>query len=216
MKVLLVLPPLTQFNTPYPSTAYLTSYLEKAGHEVNQVDLGLELILKMFSKNGLMKINQEIRKSKTKNEFLDFYLDAAPEYENNIDHVIAFLQTHKSEHIQKFIERQTLPEGPRFIPLDDNQGGVLDLYNKLSDTDKAKHICSLYLDDLADVIRDFVDEDFGFSRYAEKIAVALTSYSPIYKRLKKRTGGKTKGPEERTKESTKERKKERKNDRKKE
>ncbi len=187
MKVLLVLPPLTQFNTPYPSTAYLTSYLEKAGHEVNQIDLGLELILKIFSKEGLSKITQEVRKSKIKNELLDFYLDAASEYENNIADVISFLQTHESPFLKKFIERQTLPEGSRFIPLDDNQGGVLDLYNGLSDKDKAKHICSLFLDDLADVIRIGVDADFGFSRYAEKIAMALTSYSPIQKRLKKKT-----------------------------
>ncbi|MFL5783265.1 MAG: B12-binding domain-containing radical SAM protein [Bacteriovoracaceae bacterium] len=187
MKVLLVLPPLTQFNTPYPSTAYLTSYLEKAGHEVNQIDLGLELILKIFSREGLRRITQEVKKSKTKNELLDFYLDAATEYENNIDDVIAFLQTNESSHVKKFIERQTLPEGPRFIPLDDNQGGVLDLYNGLSDLDKAKHLCSLFLDDLADVIRIGVDKDFGFSRYAEKIAMALTSYSPIQKRLKKKT-----------------------------
>lgn len=187
MKVLLFIPPLTQFNTPYPSTAYLTSYLEKLGHEVNQVDMGLELILKIFSKDGLKAITQEVKKSKVRNPLLDFYLDAANEYENNIDHVISFLQTHESPHIQTFIGRQTLPEGPRFIPLDENQGGVLDLYNGLSDSDKAKHICSLFLDDLADVIREGVDEDFGFSRYAEKIAISLTSYSPIYRRLKKRT-----------------------------
>lgn len=187
MKVLLVLPPLTQFNTPYPSTAYLTSYLEKSGHEVNQIDLGLELILKIFSKPGLKEITRIVKKSKTRSELLDFYLDAAQEYENNIESVISFLQSHESPFLQKYIERQTLPEGPRFIPLDENQGGVQDLYNGLSDTDKAKHICSLFLDDLSDVIRTSVDEDFGFSRYAEKIAVALTSYSPILKRLKKKT-----------------------------
>ncbi len=187
MKVLLVLPPLTQFNTPYPSTAYLTSFLEKSGHEVQQIDMGLELILKIFSKEGLKTITAILKKSNIKDELLDFYLDAAAEYENTIDDVISFLQTHESPHVQKFLARQTLPEGPRFIPLDDNQGGVLELYNGLSDMDKAKHICSLYLDDLADVIRIGVDEDFGFSRYAEKIAVSLTSYSPLQKRLKKKT-----------------------------
>lgn len=187
MKVLLFIPPLTQFNTPYPSTPYLVSYLGKLGHEINQVDLGLELILKIFSKPGLQKITQLIKKSKRRSELLDFYLDAASEYENNIDDVISFLQTHESPHIAKFIERQTLPEGPRFIPLDDNQGGVLDLYDDLSEVDQAKHICSLYLDDLADVIREGVDEDFGFSRYAEKLAMSLTSYSPIVNRLKKKT-----------------------------
>lgn len=185
MKVLLILPPLTQFNTPYPSTAYLTSYLEKIDHEVNQIDLGLELILKMFSAEGLRTITKELRKRKKRSPLLDFYLDASKEYEENVENVIQFLQTHESPHIQTFIGRQTLPEGPRFIPLDENQGGVLDLYNQLSDEDKAKHICSLFLDDLADVIREGIDEDFGFSRYAEKIAVALTSYDPIYNRLKR-------------------------------
>ena len=187
MRVLLVLPPLTQFNTPYPSTAYLTSYLEKLGHDVHQMDMGLELILKMFSKSGLETITRLIKNSKRRNELLEFYLDASKEYETSIDDVIRFLQTDESPHIQKFIERQTLPEGPRFIPLDDNMGGVLDLYNGLSDKDKAKHICSLYLDDLADVIREGVDEDFGFSRYAEKISLSLTSLSPLLRRLKKRT-----------------------------
>ena len=187
MKLLLVLPPLTQFNTPYPSTAYLTSYLEKSGHEVNQMDLGLELILRIFSRDGLKEITRIVKKAKLRSELLDFYLDASEEYEKNINDVISFLQTHESPHIQKFIERQTLPEGPRFIPLDDNLGGVLDLYNELSDSDKAKHICSLFLDDLADVIRTGVDEDFGFSRYAEKIAVSLTSYTPLVKRLKSKT-----------------------------
>lgn len=187
MKVLLVLPPLTQFNTPYPSTAYLTSYLEKAGHDVHQMDLGLELILKIFSEEGLKKIRESVKKLKKRSELLDFYLDASHEYEKNVENVISFLQTNESSHIETFIGRQTLPEGPRFIPLDDNLGGVLDLYNQLSDKDKAKHICSLFLDDLADVIRTGVDEDFGFSRYAEKISISLTSYSPILKRLKKKT-----------------------------
>lgn len=187
MKVLLFIPPLTQFNTPYPSTAYLTSYLEKIGHEVNQVDLGLELILKIFSRDGLKQITQEIKKTKRRSPLLDFYLDASKEYENNIDEVIKFLQTNQSPLIKTFIARQTLPEGPRFIPLDDNQGGVLDLYNNLNEVDQAKHICSLFMDDLADVVREGVDDDFGFSRYAEKIALALTSYSPLQRRLKKRT-----------------------------
>lgn len=187
MKVLFFLPPLTQFNTPYPSTAYLTSYLEKLGHEVNQVDLGLELILKIFSQDGLKAITEKVSKIKKRTPLLDFYLDASKEYEENIERVIHFLQTHESDSLKTFIERQTLPEGPRFIPLDENQGGVLDLYNQLNDVDKAKHVCSLFLDDLADVIQEGVDEDFGFSRYAEKIAVALTSYDPIFKRLQKIT-----------------------------
>lgn len=187
MRVLLAIPPLTQFNTPYPSTAYLTSYLEKLGHEVNQIDLSLELILKIFSKDGLKAITKEIRKNKKRNELLDFYLDAAPDYEKTVDDVISFLQSDQSPVVKKIAKRKFLPEGPRFIPLDENQGGMLDLFHGLNETDRAKHIASLYLDDLADVIREGLDEDFGFSRYAEKISLSLTSFSPLLKRMKKKT-----------------------------
>jgi len=187
MKILLALPPLTQFNTPYPSTAYLTSYLKNHGHEVEQIDLGLELILKIFSAQGIKKISEIIKKIKKKNDLMHFFLDAAEDYEKNIDAVISFLQLNNSPHMQQFALREILPEGPRFIPLDENQGGVLDLFHQLPELDQAKHICSLFLDDLADIIREGVDDDFGFSRYAEKIAMTLTSYSPIYQRLKKKT-----------------------------
>ncbi len=187
MKVLLVLPPLMQFNTPYPSTAYLTSYLGKIGHAAHQVDLSLELILKIFSQDSLKKITSEIKKIKRKSELHEFYLDASDDYERTIDEAIHFLQTNKSSHLKKMAQRDFFPEGPRFIPLDENHGGVLDLFQELSELDKAKHIASLYLDDLADVIREGIDEDFGFSRYAEKISLSLNSFNPLLKRLKKRT-----------------------------
>jgi radical SAM superfamily enzyme YgiQ (UPF0313 family) len=187
MRVLLALSPLTQFNTPYPSTAYLTSYLAKCGHDVQQIDLGLELILKIFSQEGLQKVTEQIKKIKRRNELLEFYLDASSDYQKTIADVISFLQTNESPFIKKMSKRKYLPEGPRFIPLDENQGGVLDLFYGLNEIDRAKHIASLYLDDLADVIREGIDEDFGFSRYAEKISLALTSFSPLLKRLEKRT-----------------------------
>jgi radical SAM superfamily enzyme YgiQ (UPF0313 family) len=187
MRLLLAIPPLTQFNTPYPSVAYLTSYLTKKGHDVNQVDLSLELILKIFSSQGIREISQVVKKKKKRNQLLDFFLDASSEYERTIDEVIKFLQIHESNQLKKIAKREYLPEGPRFLPLDENHGGLQDLFNDLSEVDQAKHIASLYLDDLADVIREGVDEDFGFSRYAEKISLSLTSFSPLLKRLKKRT-----------------------------
>lgn len=187
MKLLLAITPLTQFNTPYPSTAYLTSYLSKKGHDVQQVDLSLELILKIFSASGLKEITAKIKKIKRRNELLDFYLDAASEYEKTVDEVISFLQTNESAVVRKIAKRKFLPEGPRFIPLDENQGGMLDLFYGLNEVDRAKHVASLYLDDLADIIRLGVDEDFGFSRYAEKISLSLTSFTPLLERLKKKT-----------------------------
>lgn len=187
MKVLLFLTPLTQINTPYPSTAYLTSYLSKLGHEVKQVDLGLELILRIFSNDGLKEIIKEVKKVKKKNDFVDFFLDASDDYLKTIEPVIAFLQSGESKHIKKIAARDFLPEGPRFIPLDENQAELKTLFLAQTEIDRAKHIASLYLDDLADIIQQTIDPDFGFSRYAEKLGISLNSFNPMLKRLSKPT-----------------------------
>ncbi len=47
--LLLLIPPLTQLNTPYPSTAYLTGFLRARGYAVHQADLGIEMVLALFS-----------------------------------------------------------------------------------------------------------------------------------------------------------------------
>ena len=44
-KVLSLIPPMTQLNTPYPSTAYLTGFLRSRGVDAVQADLALALQL---------------------------------------------------------------------------------------------------------------------------------------------------------------------------
>jgi hypothetical protein len=40
-----------QLNTPYPATAYIKGYLNTLGIEPCQADLGIEVILRLFSKS---------------------------------------------------------------------------------------------------------------------------------------------------------------------
>ena len=60
MRLLLVTPPMTQLNTPYPATAYLTGFLRqheaRLGLEVSQADAALELFLRVFSRAGLARV----------------------------------------------------------------------------------------------------------------------------------------------------------------
>ena len=58
MKILLVTPPLTQLNTPYPATIYLTGFLRQNGIDAGQMDLGIELINKLFTRSNLSEIFQ--------------------------------------------------------------------------------------------------------------------------------------------------------------
>ena len=52
IRVLSVIPPMTQLNTPYPSTAYLTGFLRSRGIDAVQEDLALALVLRLFSAEG--------------------------------------------------------------------------------------------------------------------------------------------------------------------
>lgn len=59
-KVLLITPPFTQLNTPYPATAYLKGFLNTRSIVSYQCDLGIETILALFSSDGLRSLFQEI------------------------------------------------------------------------------------------------------------------------------------------------------------
>ena len=55
-RVLSVIPPMTQLNTPYPSTAYLTGFLRSRGVDAVQEDLALALVLRLLSPEGLRAV----------------------------------------------------------------------------------------------------------------------------------------------------------------
>ena len=47
--IFLITPPFTQLNTPYPATAYLKGFLNTKNIASTQADLGIEVILELFS-----------------------------------------------------------------------------------------------------------------------------------------------------------------------
>ena len=59
MRVLLITPPLTQLNTPYPATAYLKAYHTLQGDEARQVDLGIEVVDRVLDPVFLQGIGLE-------------------------------------------------------------------------------------------------------------------------------------------------------------
>ena len=59
-KILSLIPPLVQVNTPYPSTSFITGFLHSIGYEAAQDDLGLKLVLKLFSRAGLIQVRSHL------------------------------------------------------------------------------------------------------------------------------------------------------------
>jgi len=72
-----------------------------------------------------------------------------------------------------------LPEASRFNQLDDMEFA----FGNMGLQDKAKHLATLYLEDLSDYIVENVDSDFGFSRYAERLGKSANSFDELYSKL---------------------------------
>ena len=178
-RVLLLTPPFTQLNTPYPATAYLTGYLQSKTDSVFQSDLGIETFLTLFSRSGLSRLFEAIHSSakrdRTTCREIERALALRERYLDTIDPVIRLLQGTDPSLSVQICQRRFLPEGPRFLTIEDDHWA----YGSLGVTDRAKHLASLYLDDLADLIQATVDPRFGLSRYAERLATSATSFDPI-------------------------------------
>ncbi|MCH2206729.1 MAG: radical SAM protein [Lentisphaerales bacterium] len=174
-KVLLVTPPLTQLNTPYPATAYLKYFLSGRGYEVQQMDLGIELILKIFSKTGLTDLFAQVEEPHTENCERIFSLKNS--YVNTVDAVIRYLQNKDLTLSHRICSRKFLPEGARFRVLDEMDEN---LFGKMAVEDKARFLATLYMEDLGDFIRENIDSGFGFSRYQEKISVTASSFDDLH------------------------------------
>ena len=176
MKVLLITPPFTQLNTPYPATAYIKGYLKTVGVSATQVDLGIEVILDLFSSAGLTRLFGSLPEEDLVASANAARIYALRErYLSTIDSVITFLQ-NKDETLAYLIsEQQFLPQASRFEQLEELSWA----FGSMGIRDKARHLATLYLEDLSDFIVELVDPHFGFSRYAERLGMSANSFDEL-------------------------------------
>jgi len=198
MRCLLVTPPMTQLNTPYPATAYLTGFLRMhaadLGLEVRQADVSLALFLRLFSAPLLARMADELRrragrvgKRSAMPPSIAHYLTHAERYIDTVEPTIRFLQRRNPSLALRIVGRAFLPEGPRFKHLSPLASGepaepdeqLLAAFGALGTTEQARHLASLYIDDLADVWREGIDPRFELARYGERLAASAASFDPL-------------------------------------
>ena len=144
------------------------------------MDLGMEVILSLFSKDGLTKIfdfSTENQKITSENAKRIFALKA--DYIQSIDQVILFLQGKNQTFARQVCSGNYLPKASRFNQLDDMEWA----FGNMGLQDKAKHFATLYLEDLSDYIIECVDANFGFSRYAERLGRSANDFNELHQSL---------------------------------
>lgn len=177
-KLFVITPPFTQLNTPYPASAYIKGFLNTKNIESVQADLGIDVILELFSKKGLINLFQSINNQPTTDNCKRIFA-LQDEYIKTIDAVIQFLQGKNPTLALQICQEDFLPEASRFAQLEELDWA----FGTMGTQDKGKHLATLYLEDISDFIVECVDENFGFSRYAERLGRSANSFDELYEAL---------------------------------
>ncbi len=179
-KILLVIPPLTQLNTAFPSTSQLLGFLRSQGISSAQCDLSIELIELLFSKKVLAKvfeITAELKLSKSQRiiqQNSDFYC-------NNIELVMRFLSGRDSSLAIRFSDVGFWPSAGR-TPVEDDLEWA---FGTIGNHDRATHLCTLFIKDIVGFIQNTIDPHFELIRYAESLCLRLPEFDPLEKELNK-------------------------------
>ena len=180
-RLLIVTPPFTQLNTPYPASMYLKGFLNTLSIPSRQADLGIEVIHGLFSYEGMSSVFETCEAhASLMDENLHRIFVLRDLYLKTVQPVMDFLSGKNQTLAYRICDRNYLPEASRFEQAD----GIEDYFGNLGIVDKAKHLATLYLEDLGDLITAYVDPYFGFNRYAESLARSASSFDSLYDALK--------------------------------
>ncbi|MBL7559663.1 radical SAM protein [Olleya sp. YSTF-M6] len=178
--LLLITPPFTQLNTPYPATAYLKGFLNTKDISAFQMDLGIEVILELFSKKTFTNLfDLAIKNQSIVTDNCQRIYTLKDDYLQPLDAVILFLQGKNQTLARQICTTNFLPQASRFNQLEDMDWA----FGEMGMQDKAKHLATLYLEDLSDFIIECIDPNFGFSRYAERLGQSANAFDELYNSL---------------------------------
>jgi len=170
--LLIITPPFTQFNCPYPAAGYLIRYLKSIGYSAHQTDMSIRLAHKVFSSDGMSKIFDSAEKSVitkfSEKVFLikDSFIDSA-------DFVLDFLQRSNTASARRIVRGGILPESGEHAQI------ILSGVSSDNDIERARIMCTFFLADMARFISETVDSSFALAKYAERISVSADTFRPV-------------------------------------
>lgn len=189
MKLLLVIPPMVQLNTPYPATVFLTGFLRRAGYDVAQADPALLWVLRLLSPAGLARVHQALAAAPAPvraKPSVAHFLRHADTIAVHAGPALQLLQGRDLSLVHRIAARRMLVEGPRFASIgpEGHEQEYLDwAFGSMGVTDKARYVATLFVEDLADALREGLDPHFDFARYGEALAASQPTIDPLLEEL---------------------------------
>ena len=190
MNVITITPPVVQFNTPYPSGAYLTSFFKSEGLDARWCDLNIQFFYSVFSADGLRKLFELSQKQA---------LELADKAEKDGDDDTAFnlrrYISQKENWIEwiDFITATLCGSGARekahqflyspFAPRGSRMENYLAGLEREPTVDDVRFLCTFALADLSDYITVAFDSQFSLVRYAEGLTVDTRTFSDFEKQI---------------------------------
>lgn len=180
LNILLVTPPFTQLNTPYPATAYLKGFLDSLDLDIksHQVDLSIELFNEVFTSEFIQSVFDEAAEELEGQQDFEYseVWHQRDQYIRQVDQVIRYLKQPETTAAYQILSVGYLPQAHR------SQRTTAEFqhaFGTLGILDKAKYLATQFIDEIGDFIRVHVDQFFAFTRYAEQIAKSASSFDQI-------------------------------------
>ena len=196
MRVLLITPPLIDLHSPYPATVYLSGFLNSREIEVGQKDASLDLALRIFSATGLQTIRDELSAKfgdpRGAPPSIAHFLRESSRYVDHVETAVRFLQGRDPTLATRICTRNLFPESHRLrdvwayerVTSQTTAEDPLDaIFGRLGLLDRARYLASVFLEDIACVIREGLDDLFSLSRYGEQLSIDASGFDSLAHRL---------------------------------
>ncbi|MBQ2352119.1 MAG: radical SAM protein, partial [Bacteroidales bacterium] len=184
MHILLITPPLTQINTAYPATEQLTGYLRGKSISCDQMDLSIELIDKILTRECISQIfdlAEGVHVSGKKAMNIRIILSNKDFYTKWVEPVKRFLQGRDSTFARLFANPQFWANQKRMPNPEDLEWD----YGTSGTFNQAQYLCTLFIEDIGNVIQQCISTHFEMVRYAEKLCRSLSDFTPLDDELAK-------------------------------
>ncbi len=178
---LFITPPLIQLNCPYPSSMVLSGHLQSKGFAVRQFDLSIALVNRLLVKEvvaSLFEKSMEMRLPKQIRQMQVFQ----NQYVNRVEAVADFLRNPTEMEAEKILSENYLPMGPRRQQVDESKG------NLISTVERAIWFSTLFIEEIADLIRVVDNPHFELVRYGEKLSVSLPLFQSLMDEVNSASG----------------------------